>query len=361
MAFQSSGTKLYSSFITIYGGVSTIIFTTTITASDLSYLEGIATISWPTPATTGLVEYTSDTVPTDPASKYFPHPLPIFIATEVDGVVVNTVGQPIATIIEVQAQPAYMYSAPTAIGTETDCNGDYYICWSEGKKAGVILAVILGGLLFLLFILWFCCFMRIPRSRQSNEEQDHGMTMRHQDQDPDRGGGRRRKHERNSDPDRTGRQGRKRIKRRHSSLSSGSFTEPPKPLPRVVTAQDYREIRRIASVPQNVLGSETSSGSTGRRAVLGVGVRDARRDGILFETAKDRNTAAARNTATTFTAATAPNAAPQARPDLDTPQREIRRDSRHVANVDQQQRGRSPGRNRSTRYRSPRKRRFVLV
>jgi hypothetical protein len=371
MALQSSVAMLSSSFITIYGGVSTITFTTTITASGLYSPESITALHWPTPTTAQPAEYTSVAVPIDPASKYFPDPLPIFVATEVDGVVVNTAGQPITTIVEIQAQPAYVYGVPAGGGTETDCIDKYYTCWSTGRKAGVILAITLGGLLIFIFLIWFCCFMRIPRSRKLDEE-GHGMRAEDREQGPDGGGGGQRKHMRNSDPDSTSKQSGKRIKSIHSSLSSESFTEPPKPLPRVVMAEDYREIRRVSSIPQHVLSSETSSGSTGRRAVVGMGFRDPRRNGMspspvaAHDTTAVRTTAAARNTATAlnattaFSAATAPKSSPQARSVLDTAQRQVRRGSGDQINVDQQKRGRSPRRQRSSRNRSPRKRRFAF-
>lgn len=352
--------------VTIYGGVSTNTFTTTITASGIYSPENITALSWPTPTTTQPIEYTSFPVPPDPASKCFPGSLPIFVATEVDGVVVNTAGQPITTIVEIQAQPAYVLFTPAAGGTSTECIDNFYICWSTGKKAGIILAIILGGLLILLFLIWFCCFMRIPRSREPDVEEGHDVRAKDREQGPSGGGGGRRKRVRNSGPDSTGKQGRKRIKRRHSSLSSDSSPEPPKPLPRIITAEEYREIRRVSSIPQHVLGSETSSGSTGRRAVVGVGFRDPRRNGMppspvaVPTTAANLNMATALNATTAITAATAPKSAPQARSDLDPAQREIRRDSGSHANIDQQQRRRSRIPRRFSSNVSARPRRFDL-
>jgi hypothetical protein len=374
MATQSSGTMFSTGFVTvtIYGGVSTNTITTTITASGLYSPANITELSWPTPTTTQPVEYTSFDVPTDPASKYFPGSLPIFVATEVDGVVVNTAGQPVTTIVEVQTQPAYVLFTPAAGGTSTECTGNFYTCWSTGKKAGIILAITLGGLLILLFLIWFCCFMRIPRSRKPDVEEGRGARAKNREQGPAGGGGQRRKRVRNSDPDSTGKHERKRIKRRHSSLSSGSIIEAPKPLPRVVTAEGYREIRRVSSIPHHVLSSEASSGSTGRRAVVGVGFRDTRANGMLpspaaaHDTTVAQNTAAdgdpttARNATRAFSEATAPDSVPQVGKHLETSRRKIRRDSWIHANIGQQQRGRSRIPRRSSSNVSARRRRFDL-
>jgi hypothetical protein len=362
MALQSSSTVSSTGFVTvtIYGGVSTNTYTTTITASGIYSQASITALSWPTPTTTEPIEYTSFPIPTDPASKYFSGLLPIVVVTVVDGVVVNTVGQPITTIAEVQAQPAYVLYNPAPVNTRTECSANFYTCWSTSQKAGIILAIILGGLLILIFLIWFCCFMRIPRSRKPDEEEDDGIRARDREQGPDGDGGSRRKRMRNSDLYSAAKQGRKGIKRKHSSLSSGSSPEPPKPFPRIVTAEDYREIRRVSSIPQHVLSSETSSGSTGRRAVVGVGVRDSSKDGMLLPSAAACDTTVVLNATKASNAATIPATTARARVDLDIPQREIRRDSGKRPNIDQKQRGTTRIPKRSSSNVSARPQRFDL-
>jgi hypothetical protein len=364
MATQSSGSMISYGFDTIYGGIITVTYTTTITASGLFNPSSITLISWPSPTSTGPIQYTSLAVPTDPASKYFPNPLPIFIATDVDLVVVNTAGQPITTIFQVQAQPAYVYGGPAAGGTNTNCIGNIFICWSAGKIAGVIIAITIGGLAVLVFLIWFCCLMRIPGSRVPDEEDSHGLGRRDREQDPDKAGDGQRKRVSRSNQNRSDRQNRIRTHRRHGTSSSGSYTEPPKPLPRVVTTEDYREERTVSRVPRHVLGSETSSNSSGRRAVVDFGERDTRRDGIFFppealdSAAGRRETRATTvatelNMTTAATAATISKTVPKAR-GSDEPQRKMGRNSGNQRDVGPQERGRSPVRKCYTRKSHPR-------
>jgi len=202
--------------------------------------------------------------------------------------------------------------------------------------------------------------MRIPRSRKPDEEECYSIRARDRDQGLDGDGGGRRKRVRNPDLYSAAKQGRKRIKRKHSSLSSGSSPEPPKPLPRIVMAEDNREIRKVSSMPQHVLSSEASSGSTGRRAVIGVRVRDSLKDGMLLPSAAACDTTIVLNTMRASNAVTIPVTAARARADLDIPQREIRRDSGKHANIDQKQRGGSRIPKRSSSGVSARPQRFDL-
>jgi hypothetical protein len=364
MATQSPGSIISSGFDTIYGGIITATYTTTITVSGLFNPSSITVISWPSPTPTGPIQYTSLAVPTDPASKYFPNLLPIFIATDVDLVVVNTAGQPITTIFQVQAQPAYVYEGPAAGGTNTNCIGNIFICLSAGKIAGVIIAITIGGLAVLVFLIWFCCLMRIPGSRVPDEEDSHGLRRQDREKDPDIAGDGQRKRVRRSNQNRSDRQNRNRTHRRHGTSSSGSYTEPPKPLPRVVTTEDYHEERTVSRVSRHVLGSETSSDSSGRRAVVGFGERDTRRDGMFFPeealdsaaghcTTRATTVATEPNMITAAAAATISKAVPKAR-DSDKPQRKMRRNSGNQRDVDPRERGRSPVRKRSTRKPYPR-------
>lgn len=344
MATQSPG-MAPSDLLTIYGGVSAVTYTTTITASDVFSPAGIITLSWPTPSTTQAVGYTSIAIPTDPASKYFPNPLPIFVATFVEVFVVNTAGQLIYTLIEVPAQPAYVYGASVADDTGTSCIGSFYTCWSAGKRAGVIIAIIVGGLVVLVFLSWLCCFMRIPGSRVPDEGESHGLRKRDLEQGPVAGVDNRRKRVSRSKQNRADRQDRNRTNRRHISASSGSYTEPPKPLPRIVTTEDYRVERRVSRVPRDAR-SEASSVSSGG-AALGVGKRD-RRDGMFIPSAEDLDTTTDRRATRAATMATVSKTAPKAG-DLNEPQRKLQRSSGNHRDVGQQERGRSLVRKCSSR------------
>ncbi len=359
MATEGSGTTSSSGLATIFGSASTVTYTTTITASGLYSQASFTALFWPTPSTTVPIEYTSVATPTDPAPKYFTDPLPIFIATCVDIVVVNTAGRPITTLIEVEAQPAIVYGVPAAGSTGTNCTGSTYTCWSAGKRAVVIIGIILGGLFVLVFTIWFCCFMRIPGSRAPDEEEAYALSKRDRTHGADAGGVSRRRRVTRSDPDSTGRQRRNRVKKRNSSLSARSYTEPPKPLPRIVTVQDHRQ-GWAASVPQRVLASETSSFSTGRRAVVGVGPRDIRRDAMCFDETAARNMTTERKAAKDITVAKVHKTARRARSSAHAPQQENSRKSRNQRNNGHQKRGRSPVRKNSSRRPQARLQRYAV-
>jgi hypothetical protein len=367
MASQTPGSSSPSNLLTIYGSVSFITYTTTITDSGVLFPAGITIISRPVPTTTDLVQYTSFAIPTDPDSKYFPNSLPIFAATVFEVIVVNIAGNPVSTLIEVQAQPAYVYSAHPAGDTGAGCIAGFYTCWSEGKRAGVIIGIMLGGLIVLLFISWLCCFLRISGSRAPDEEELHDLKSggREQSTSEDDAGRRRRvsrsTHNRNIHD-------RNITNRRSSLVSSGSCTEPPKPLPRIVHAKDCYEHRRISRVPRHVRSDSISVSSVG--AVLDVGSRDTRRDAVYFPTeafdptldrrATRGNTAATkRNLTTVASAATFSRAVSKPR-DLNTYQRRLRRSSVQGRDVEQVERGRSPIRKNSSRKSRQRVQRCVL-
>lgn len=375
MPTESPGIATPSGSNTIYGAISRVTYTKTVTEPGPDSISSISASFWPSQSTTPVM-YTSLAAPSDPTSENFPNPLPIFIATYVEVVEVNTAGLTISTLIEVPSQPAYVYGASILGDTETCCTGNFFTCWSTGKRAGIVIAVIMGGLFVLIFLIWFCCFMQIHGSQPPDEEESHGSRMRERERDLGEDEDNRRKRVSRSNHEPVDRQDRDRLNRRRGSALSETCTEPPRPLPRMVTADGYREERRVSRLPRHIHSGALSVSSAG--AVLGVEERNTRRDGMFFpEKAVHGSTvvddladahgvmsasgaAKDSNTKMVPTMAMSLNPPPQIRPNSDMPYRKLRSISENYRDVDQQERGRSLGRKHSSRKVPPRLQRQVF-
>ncbi len=157
-----------STTYTIYGAVKTTTLSTTVTAFEGSTSQ----VQYPNPPRTHATQYTLVPSPTDPASKYFPNPLPILVLTEIDAVVVNPAGQVLTTITSVQTAPTgdIVYQSNSSI-LKTSCRD--WACWSAGKKAGVIIGAVLGFFLLVLVLVccYCCCCRRGSRKKRRRDEE----------------------------------------------------------------------------------------------------------------------------------------------------------------------------------------------
>ncbi len=220
-----------TAFVTVYGALSTKTITTTITAH---FTPTTIPLNWPSPPITRPIQYTSVASPVNPESKYLPNSIPIFIVTQIDGVVVNDVGIPLTTFTRVSKPPEYVYNAvDTTIGS--DCSG--WSCWSSGKQAGAIVGAVLAA--FLLMMMLCCCCARVIK-RKPKVDEEHGIYMKRRRQGPHTDGGgshsrrRRRKRENQGRP-RPRQRPRTRSPSRNQSRSS-SYDRQPTARPPMMTS-----------------------------------------------------------------------------------------------------------------------------
>jgi hypothetical protein len=164
-----------TSAITAYGGIRTVTVSTeiTVTSTPVTIM-----LNWPSPPISQSIQYTSLASPNDLASsKYFLRPIPLFVLTEIDGVVVDTGGMPITTVTKLQSVPTDVYFATGNIdgaAAVADCSGNEWACWNAGKKVGVVIGSVFAFLFSVLIILCYCCAMRRRRHELSDGEIEMG-------------------------------------------------------------------------------------------------------------------------------------------------------------------------------------------
>ncbi len=121
--------------------------------------QGIFTnILFPNLPSPGSVQYTTLPPPVDPASKYYPSPLPILVVTEVVADITNSDWLPISTVTMIRTPPAQSTSIPlSATGfVIPSCSSWNY--WTPGQRDGTVVAIVIFIIAITGLIWWgfFC-------------------------------------------------------------------------------------------------------------------------------------------------------------------------------------------------------------